>query len=63
MNLTKESCEKASEIFWRLRKEGNMIEKFDCMIAAIFMMNGVYTVLTRNSKHFERIKGLHVLSY
>ncbi len=63
LDLTKESCEKASEILGRLKKEGNIIEKFDCIIAAIFMMNGIYTVLTRNQKHFERIKGLHVLSY
>ena len=63
MDLTKASCEKASEILWRLKKEGNIIEKFDCIIAAVFMANGVDKILTRNSKHFERIKGLKVISY
>ena len=63
MDLTKESCEKASDILWRLKKDGKIIEKFDCIIAAIFMVNGVDKILTRNPKHFERIKGLNVISY
>ena len=63
MDLTKESCEKASDILWRLKKDGNIIEKFDCIIAAIFMANGINSILTRNKKHFEKIKGLNVLSY
>ena len=63
MDLTKESCERASNILWRLKKDGNVIEKFDCIIAAIFMANGINTILTRNRKHFEKIKGLNVLSY
>ncbi|MDP3916914.1 MAG: PIN domain-containing protein [Nanoarchaeota archaeon] len=63
MDITGESCEKASHIFWKLKKEGKMIEKFDCIIAAIFMVNGINKILTRNPKHFERIKGLNVMSY
>ena len=63
MEMTTEACEKASHIFQQLKKEGNIIEKFDCIIAAIFMVNGIHKILTRNPKHFERIKGLKVLSY
>ena len=63
MDLTKESCERASDILWRLKKDGNVIEKFDCIIAAIFMANGINTILTRNQKHFEKIRGLSVITY
>src|SRR3989344_9408901 len=51
MSLTKETCEKASDIFWHLKKDGAVIEKFDCVIAAIFMVHGVDKILTRNQKH------------
>ncbi len=63
LDLTKETCEKSSEIFWRLTKDGNVIEKFDCVIAAIFLVHGVDKILTRNKKHFERVKGLQVIDY
>lgn len=63
LDLTKESCEEASRIFWKLRKEGKTIEQFDCVIAALFISNGVKKILTRNSKHFEKINQLNVISY
>lgn len=63
VDLTKESCEEASKIFWRLRKEGRTIEQFDCVIAASFIANGIKKIITRNPKHFERISQLNVISY
>jgi len=63
IELTKETCEKASEIFWKLRKEGKTIEQFDCVIAALFLSNGIKKILTRNKKHFDNIKELSVISY
>ncbi len=63
MDLTKEACERASDILWRLKKEGKVIEKFDCIIATIFMVNGIHKILTRNPKHFERIRELNVIGY
>ena len=63
INLTKDACEEASKIFWNLKKEGKSIEQFDCVIAAIFITNGITKILTRNSKHFDKIKELKVLSY
>ena len=63
INLNKESCEEASRIFWRLKKEGKTIEQFDCVIAASLLTNGINKILTRNQKHFEKIKELNVLSY
>ena len=63
VDLNKESCEEASKIFWRLRKEGKTIEQFDCVIAASLITSGINKILTRNSKHFEKIKQLNVISY
>src|SRR3989338_2405424 len=57
------SCRHASKILWNLKKQGKIINRWDCAIAAIFMDNGVDKILTKNKKHFENIKGLKVLSY
>jgi len=59
----KNSCNKSGEIYQYLRKNGKMIDDFDCMIAGIFLFNGVNKIITRNVKHFERIPGVKVLSY
>lgn len=63
IDLTKESCEEASRIFWNLRQEGKVIDQFDCVIAASFLTNGINKILTRNPTHFEKIKQLTVISY
>ena len=63
IELTKDSCELSSEIFWSLKKEGKMIEQFDCVIAAMLISNGINKILTGNPKHFEKIKQLNVISY
>ena len=63
IDLTKDSCELASEIFWSLKKEGKTIEQFDCVIAALLISNGINKILTRDSRHFERIRKLNVISY
>jgi len=63
INLTKDSCEGASKIFWKLRKEGKTIEQFDCAIAALFLTSGINKILTRNPKHFEKIRQLDAISY
>lgn len=63
VDLNKESCEVASRIFWKLRKEGKTIEQFDCVIASSFIANGIKKILTRNTKHFEKINQLTVMSY
>ena len=63
VGLTKEACEEASRIFWKLRKEGRVIEQFDCVIGASFIANGIRKIITRNPKHFEKISQLNVISY
>jgi len=61
--LDRESSRSAAALFWKLKKKGRTIEKFDCIIAAIFLTHGVTSVITRNKKHFERIPGLRVVTY
>lgn len=61
--LTKEACKKASKIFWDLKKRGEEIDEFDCIIAGIFLTKGVNTIITRNVKHFEKIRELKVIGY
>ena len=51
------------EFLLGLKSKGETIEDFDCAIAAILLSNGVNKIITRNKKHFERIKGLTVLKY
>ncbi len=46
----------------QLRKQGNRIEAEDAMIAATAMALGM-TLVTGNTKHFERVKGLRVVDW
>ena len=63
LNLTKNSCKEASKIFWELKKKGESIEQFDCIIAALLLTNGINKIVTRNTKHFEKIKQLRAIGY
>jgi len=45
-----------------LRKQGNRIETEDALIAATALVHGK-TVVTGNTKHFERVKGLKVVDW
>jgi|SRR3989338_6133597 len=61
--LSSESAKEASKILWILRKGGDNIGNFDSMIAGIYITNGVNKIITRNTKHFSKIKNLKVISY
>ena len=60
--LTSLMAEKAGEIHGTLAKEGQAIDIVDAMIAATAVLENE-TVLTRNIKHFSRVKGLRIESY
>jgi len=60
-SLDAKSSKRATEIFWKLKQKGG--GRFDCMIAGIFLSNGVNKIITRNVKHFENVKGLRVVCY
>ncbi|WP_049927134.1 type II toxin-antitoxin system VapC family toxin [Halopiger goleimassiliensis] len=53
---------KAGKLSGALINDGERIEREDCVIAATALLNDE-PVVTRNTKHFERIGGLEVRSY
>ena len=55
--LTQESSKKSGEILSTLLQEGKPIDLRDVLIAGITLVNE-YTLVTRNVKHFKRIKRL-----
>ncbi len=61
--LNKEASKKAAKIFWNLKRSGNTIDKFDCIVAGILLSSGIDKIITRNVKHFEKISGIKVLKY
>lgn len=54
-----EVAEKASEIHSELSKKGEQLDLRDIFIGSIALVNGC-SVITRNVKHFSKIKGLKV---
>ena len=62
LDFDKKSAFSAGKIEAELKKKGEMIQVEDIMIAAIVVENNE-TLLTRNVKHFERIKDLKIQTY
>ncbi len=54
---------KSAEICANLTKKGMMIGDIDCLIAGIAKRNNIFTIVTKNKKHFERIDGIKVEVY
>lgn len=52
----------AGRIYAELVKNGEMIELNDCLIAATAFSSGIDTIVTRNIKHFLRIKHIKALT-
>lgn len=61
--LDDNSIIKSAAISSDLMKKGIAIEDCDCLTAGITLANGIKTIVTRNIKHFERIKDLTVETY
>jgi len=57
ISIGKDVAVKAAEIYSYLKKQGNLIEDADILIASIAIVENLVLV-TNNIKHFERIKGL-----
>jgi len=51
------AADRAARIYRTLEETGKRIDPGDCLIAGITMQHGG-TLLSRNRKHFSRIKGL-----
>ncbi len=54
---------KSAEISAVLYNKGIPIDDGDCLIAGIALSRGITTIVTRNTDHFERIKGIKVEKY
>jgi tRNA(fMet)-specific endonuclease VapC len=59
VTLTEESCKIASEIYSKLRTNGELIDDIDLLIAGIAIENEMVLV-TNNENHFNRITGLRI---
>jgi len=56
---TEESCKISSEIYSKLRNNGELIDDIDLLIAGIAIENEM-TLITNNTNHFGRISGLNL---
>ena len=63
LSLDNKSIVKSAEISADLIKKGEEIQDADCLTAGIALSNGINTIITKNVKHFSRIKNLKVESY
>ena len=59
ISIRKDTVEKAAEIYAYLKKEGNLIEDADILMAATAIVEELI-LITNNIKHFKRVKGLEV---
>ncbi len=57
VSIRKETIEKGAEIYAYLKKEGNLIEDADILMAAIAIVEDL-VLITNNISHFKRVKGL-----
>lgn len=56
-----QSAYQAGKIYTLLKKEGKLIGNQDILIASIALTNDI-PLLTRNIDHFQRIKGIKIIS-
>jgi len=59
ISIRKETVEKAAEIYAYLKKEGNLIEDADILMAATAIVEEL-VLITNNISHFKRVKGLRL---
>ncbi|HLD57788.1 MAG TPA: type II toxin-antitoxin system VapC family toxin [archaeon] len=63
LELDESSTMKSAHIAAKLNKDGLPIGSTDCLIAGVALANGINTIISRNTIHFERIEGLKVVGY
>jgi len=54
---------KSAEIYSDLTKRGLEVHDLDCITAGIMLSKGINEIVTRNAKHFKKIKGITVENY
>ena len=63
LDLDYRAAYEGARIFSGLAGLGKQVGAADCMVAGAMLSNGCRKILTRNKKHFERIKGIEVETY
>ena len=53
----------ASDMYRKGKKNGKTVNQPDCLVAGSYLANGVTSIVTKNSKDFEKIADIDVLSY
>jgi tRNA(fMet)-specific endonuclease VapC len=56
-------AEKAAKIYDILESKGQQIDDNDVLIVGIMLSNGIKKILTKNTKHFEKIEEIEVIEY
>jgi predicted nucleic acid-binding protein len=51
----------SAKIYEELRGQGLDIGPFDCQIAASLISSGIFQIMTRNQKHYEKISQLSII--
>jgi len=59
VSIRKDTVEKAAEIYVYLKKEGNLIEDADILMASTAIVEDL-VLITNNIKHFKRVKDLRI---
>ncbi len=63
ISIDKNSVKKASSLFLGLSDKGLIIEESDCLIAGMCLTHNIGKIITRNIRHFGRIKDIEVIGY
>ncbi|TFF97478.1 MAG: type II toxin-antitoxin system VapC family toxin [Promethearchaeota archaeon] len=63
LSLGLNEAKQASKIYDDLYSQGCLIDDNDILIAGIMLSNRINKIITRNIKHFERIKQLKIFTY
>ena len=61
-DLTATEINTASKIYATLKQQGKLIDDADILIASQCIVND-YTLVTNNTRHFERIEGLQFVDW
>ena len=62
INIDRDIALEGGRIYSSLIKNGEEIELNDCLIAAASGSVGIHELVTRNIKHFKRIKGINPIT-
>ncbi len=62
-SLDHESALKAAKIMGELKHRGSPIDTLDALVAGITLAHGCDILVTRNIRHFDKVKGLKAERY